>query len=186
MDICESPIIRYNFSRFTELGRELARMRPSARIRRAVPADAADIASVLRQSFLEFEALYTPKGFAATTPDPEQVGSRMEEGPAWIALCEARIAGTASAVPEGEKGLYVRGVAVVPSMRGRGIAEALMNEVESFARQNGCARMFLTTTPFLTSAIRLYERFGFTRVPNSAADLFGTPLIKMEKNLDRE
>jgi GNAT superfamily N-acetyltransferase len=186
MDICESPIIRYNFSRFTELGRELARMRPSARIRRAVPADAADIASVLRQSFLEFEALYTPKGFAATTPDPEQVGSRMEEGPAWIALCEARIAGTASAVPEGEKGLYVRGVAVVPSMRGRGIAEALMNEVESFARQNGCARMFLTTTPFLTSAIRVYEHFGFTRVPNSAADLFGTPLIKMEKNLDRE
>jgi putative acetyltransferase len=186
MDICESPIIRYNFSRFTELGRELARMRPSARIRRAVPADAADIASVLRQSFLEFEALYTPKGFAATTPDPEQVGSRMEEGPAWIALCEDRTAGTASAVPEGEKGLYVRGVAVVPSMRGRGIAEALMNEVESFARQNGCARMFLTTTPFLTSAIRVYERFGFTRVPNSAADLFGTPLIKMEKNLDRE
>jgi N-acetylglutamate synthase-like GNAT family acetyltransferase len=71
-------------------------------------------------------------------------------------------------------------------MRGRGIAEALMNEVESFARQNGCARMFLTTTPFLTSAIRLYERYGFTRVPNGAADLFGTPLIKMEKNLDRE
>jgi GNAT superfamily N-acetyltransferase len=182
MDICESPIIRYNFSRFTELGREFARMRPSARIRRAVPADATDIATVLRQSFLEFEALYTPKGFAATTPDPEQVGSRMEEGPAWIALCEARIAGTASAVP----GLYVRGVAVVPSMRGRGIGEAVLNEVESFARQNGCARMFLTTTPFLTSAIRLYERFGFTRVPNGADDLFGTPLIKMEKNLDRE
>jgi GNAT superfamily N-acetyltransferase len=164
----------------------MARMRPKARIRRAVPADATDIATVLRQSFLEFEALYTPKGFAATTPDPEQVGSRMEEGPAWIALCEDRTAGTASAVPQGEKGLYVRGVAVVPSMRGRGIAEALMNEVESFARQNGCARMFLTTTPFLTSAIRVYERFGFTRVPNSAADLFGTPLIKMEKNLDRE
>ncbi|PYX23287.1 MAG: hypothetical protein DMG82_11770 [Acidobacteria bacterium] len=186
MDICESPIIRYNFSRFTELSRELARMRPSARIRRAVPTDAAEIADVLRQSFLEFEALYTPKGFAATTPDPEQVGSRMEEGPAWIALVEDRTAGTASAVPKGEKGLYVRGVAVVPSMRGRGIAEVLMNEVESFARQNGCARMFLTTTPFLTSAIRLYERFGFTRVANGGADLFGTPLIKMEKNLDCE
>lgn len=161
-------------------------MQPSARIRRAVPTDAAAIATVLRQSFLEFEALYTPKGFAQTTPDQEQVGSRMEEGPAWIALCEDRAAGTASAVPKGEKGLYVRGVAVVPSMRGRGIAEALMNEVESFARQNGCARMFLTTTPFLTSAIRLYERFGFVRAANGGAHLFGTPLIKMEKNLDRQ
>ena len=161
-------------------------MQPSARIRRAMQADAADIAEVLRQSFLEFESLYTPKGFAATTPDREQVGRRMEEGPAWIALWERDIAGTASAVLRDEKGLYVRGVAVVPSMRGRGIAEALMKEIESFAGQNGCARMFLTTTPFLTNAIRLYERFGFTRVPNGTADLFGTPLIKMEKNLDRE
>jgi GNAT superfamily N-acetyltransferase len=186
MDICKSPIIRYNFSRFTELGKEWPecdRARGSVeRCRRTPPTSPPYCGS---RSW-KFEALYTPKGFAATTPDPEQVGSRMEEGPTWIALCEDRTAGTASAVPQGEKGLYVRGVAVVPSMRGRGIAEALMNEVESFARQNGCARMFLTTTPFLTSAIRLYERFGFTRVPNGAADLFGTPLMKMEKNLDRE
>ena len=149
-------------------------MRPSARIRQAVPTDAAEIADVLRQSFLEFEALYTPKGFAATTPDPEQVGSRMEEGPAWIALVEDRTAGTSSAVRKGEKGLYVRGVAVVPSMRGRGIAEVLMNEVESFARQNGCARMFLTTTPFLTSAIRLYERFGL-RASRMAEPTYSAP-----------
>jgi hypothetical protein len=56
-----------------------------------------------------------------------------------------------------------------------------MNEVESFARQNGSGRMLLTTTPFLAAAIRLYERLGFMRVPNGTADLFGTPLIKMEK-----
>jgi GNAT superfamily N-acetyltransferase len=161
-------------------------MQLSARIRRAVPADAADIADVLRQSFQEFEPLYTPQGFTATTPDRQQVGRRLQEGPAWIALCDERTAGTASAVLKDEKGLYMRGVAVVPSMRGRGVAELLMNEVESFARQNGCVRIFLTTTPFLTSAIRLYERFGFTQVPNGTADLFGTPLIKMEKNLDRE
>ena len=153
------------------------------RIRRAVAADAAEIAAVLAQSFREFEPLYTPGGFAATTPDPAQVGQRMQEGPAWIAVCEGSVAGTASAVLKGEKGLYVRGVAVVPSVRGRKIAESLMNEVESFARQNGCKRMFLTTTPFLTAAIGLYERLGFVRVPNGTADLFGTPLIKMQKDL---
>lgn len=70
---------------------------------------------------------------------------------------------------------------MLPSMRGRGIAESLMSEVESFARQNASPRMFLTTTPFLTAAIRLYERLGFLRVPNGTADLFGTPLISMEK-----
>ena len=158
-------------------------MPEKVRIRRAVAVDALEIADVLRQSFREFEALYTPKGFAATTPDYAQVQQRMQEGPAWIALCEDRVAGTASAVLKGEKGLYVRGVAVVPSVRGRGIAESLMNEVERFARQNGCGRMFLTTTPFLTAAIRLYERLGFVRGPNGAADLYGTPLIKMQKDL---
>ena len=156
-------------------------MQSNPRIRRAVLADAAEIASVLRESFIEFESLYTPKGFAATTPDPAQVSQRMQEGPAWIALTDDRVAGTASAVLRGKKGLYVRGVAVLPSLRGQGIAESLMNEVESFARQNGSGRMFLTTTPFLAAAIRLYERLGFMRVPNGTADLFGTPLIKMEK-----
>jgi putative acetyltransferase len=158
-------------------------MQSNMRIRRAAAADAAEIAAVLRQSFEEFEALYTPKGFAATTPDPAQVSARMLEGPAWIARHGDRAAGTASAVLKGEKGLYVRGVAVVPSVRGQGIAESLMNEVESFAKQHECGRMFLTTTPFLTAAIRLYERLGFMRVPNGTADLFGTPLIKMQKDL---
>jgi ribosomal protein S18 acetylase RimI-like enzyme len=158
-------------------------MPAKTRIRRAVPADAAAMAEVLRQAFREFEALYTPEGFAATTPDPAHVSQRMQEGPGWIALTDDQVAGTASAVLKGQKGLYVRGVAVLPSLRGRGIALSLMNEVENFATENGCGRMFLTTTPFLTAAIRLYERLGFIRVPNGTADLFGTPLIKMEKDL---
>src|SRR5215469_2644427 len=158
-------------------------MHSNARIRRATAADAAKIASVLRQSFQEFEALYTPEGFAATTPDFEQVGRRMEEGPAWIALSENSIAGTASAVIKTENRLYVRGLAVIPSVRGQGIAGSLMTVVENFAQHNGCGQMFLTTTPFLTAAIRLYERLGFMRVPIGTADLFGTPLIKMRKDL---
>jgi putative acetyltransferase len=154
----------------------------SLRIRRAGAADAAAIADILRRAFAEFEPLYTPQGFAATTPDEFQVRRRLDEGPAWLALREDAIAGTAAAVLQGEKGLYVRGVAVLPSARGCGIAEALMNEVENFARDQGCSRMFLTTTPFLESAIRLYERIGFRRIPDGSADLFGTPLLKMAKD----
>ena len=44
--------------------------------------------------------------------------------------------------------------------------------------------MYLTTTPFLNDAIRLYQRWGFTRVPDGDEDLFGTPLFTMAKNLD--
>ena len=159
-------------------------MSAQPRIRRALPADAAVIAEVLRLAFLEFEPQYTPEAFAATTPDESLVRQRMDEGPAWVASCKEQVAGTASAVLEGQKGLYVRGVAVVPSLRGLGIAGLLMGHIESFARQQGCRRLFLTTTPFLTGAIRLYQRLGFVTNPSGAADLFGTPLLKMEKELD--
>ncbi len=42
--------------------------------------------------------------------------------------------------------------------------------------------MFLSTTPFLHSAIRLYERFGYRRTDDGMNDLFGTPLFTMEKS----
>ena len=41
--------------------------------------------------------------------------------------------------------------------------------------------MYLTTTPFLHGAIRLYKRFGFAHVPDGVDDLFGTPLLMMTK-----
>ena len=45
--------------------------------------------------------------------------------------------------------------------------------------------MFLSTTPFLESAIRLYEKFGFQRTSDGPLDLFGTPLFTMQKSLSR-
>ena len=153
-------------------------------IRRAVREDAAAIAQVLRESFAEFEALYTPGGFGATVLRPEGVALRIDEGPVWVALLAGQIAGTASALRKGESDLYVRGVAVVPRARGCGIAASLLSQVEQFARQEQCRRLFLTTTPFLDSAIRLYERSGYTRVLNGDEDLFGTPLFPMEKKIE--
>ena len=152
-------------------------------IRRAVREDAAAIARVLREAFAEFEELYTPGGFAATVLNAESVRLRIEEGPVWIAILVGKIAGTASVVRKRGSELYVRGVAVVPKARGCGVAASLLSEVERFARQEDCRRLFLTTTPFLDGAIRLYERSGYKRVLNSEEDLFGTPLFTMEKKI---
>jgi ribosomal protein S18 acetylase RimI-like enzyme len=160
----------------------------SVRIRRADPQDASDIARVLRQSFLEYQDQYTPDGFAATTPDEQQVRSRMAEGPTWVAMLSnaavRNVVGTASVLGKDDAVLYVRGMAVLPSARGRGVGELLLREVEAFALRNGCARLLLSTTPFLTGAIRLYERFGFQRTPDGPNDLFGTPLFSMAKALN--
>ena len=54
---------------------------------------------------------------------------------------------------------------------------------EAFAASHGHDRLVLSTTPFLDSAIRLYERAGFRRSAAGPRDLAGTPLFTMEKGL---
>jgi GNAT superfamily N-acetyltransferase len=161
----------------------MGRNRASVHIRMAVPDDAARVASVLSDSFVEYEPLYTREAFAATTPASDQIQSRMKEGPVWIALHDEVVVGTVSAVPRGEA-LYIRGMAVLPSARGQQIGELLLREIEDFASRRGYKRLFLSTTPFLTRAIRLYERSGFRRSTEGPHDLKGTPLFTMVKSLE--
>ena len=153
-------------------------------IRQAQPDDAAAIAVVLYQSFTEYKALYTAEGFAATTPCQEQIEDRMREGPVWVASCDETLVGTVSAVAMGEA-FYIRGMAVLPAARGSGAGSALLRQVESWAVIEGATRIFLSTTPFLESAIHLYEKFGFQRTSEGPFDLFGTPLFTMEKSPSR-
>lgn len=154
----------------------------STLIRRAAVDDAASIASVLRDAFIEYEPLYSPGGFAATTPTADQIRARWEEGPVWVAVQQQQIVGTVAVVPQ-DTGLYVRSMAVLPSARGQGFAGRLLKEVEFFAIHHGHTNLFLSTTPFLHDAIRLYEHFGFRRSEDELHDLFGTPLFTMNKML---
>ncbi len=167
-------------------GREEIQMASSTdfAIRRAAPQDAPAIAQVLHQAFAEFKPLYTPGGFAATVLDEAQIQARMAEGPVWILLRENAPTGTVAAVIRG-RSIYIRGMAVIPSARGSGAGAALLREVENWASAQGRNRMFLSTTPFLNSAIRLYERFGFRRTNDGLHDLAGTPLFTMEKIVSR-
>lgn len=151
-------------------------------LRLAGPKDAPVIAAVLHASFVEFKSLYTEGGFAATALGPEQVIIRMREGPVWVALREGVVMGTVAAVVKDES-VYVRGMAVLPAGRGSGAGARLLRQVEEWTRGQGLSRLFLSTTPFLDSAIRLYERSGFLRADDGLHDLFGTPLFTMEKTV---
>jgi len=153
-------------------------------IRLAGRDDAAAISGVLYESFVEFRALYTDGGFAATALGVEQILVRMREGPVWVGLRDDVVVGTVAAVGKGESA-YIRGMAVLPAARGLGVGSALLRAVETWACEQGCGRMFLSTTPFLDSAIRLYEKFGFRRVVEEPQDLLGTPLFRMERVADR-
>lgn len=106
----------------------------------------------------------------------------MNEGPMWIALYNEAIVGTVAAAPKGEA-LHVRGMGIVPNARGKRIGELLLKSVEEFAAAQGYKRMILSTTPFLSRAIRQYANFGFKRSGEAPFDLFGTPLFTMVKDV---
>ena len=151
-------------------------------IRRAGSRDADIITDILHAAFLEYQPRYTDRGFAATVPDPLKIQARMREGPIWIALRARKAVGTVAAVRKG-KSVYLRGMAVLPSARGSSTGLRLLEQVEQWTAAAGARRLFLSTTPFLHAAIRLYERSGFVRIDQDPKDLFGTPLFTMEKVL---
>ena len=151
-------------------------------VRLALREDAEAIATILHDSFIEFKHLYTAAGFAATALTAEQVIARINEGPVWVAVLDDRIVGTVSAVAK-DNALYVRGMAVLPAARGKRAGSILLETVEGYAAAHNFKRLFLSTTPFLDRAIRLYENAGFCRIEEGPRDLFGTPLFTMEKLL---
>ncbi|MFL5704814.1 MAG: hypothetical protein ACJ8AG_18560, partial [Ktedonobacteraceae bacterium] len=66
----------------------------------------------MHTSFVEYESVYTPEAFAATTPTPEQIQHRMSEGLMWVALQDETIVGSVSVVPKSGS-LYIRGMAIL-------------------------------------------------------------------------
>lgn len=69
---------------------------------------------------------------------------------------------------------HVSDLAIQPGHEGRGLAGALLDHAEAFARERGCARLTLSVFPGNTRARALYERHGF-----------GLDLVRMGKPLDR-
>ncbi len=158
-------------------------MKAEVQIRRATIQDAEVIAEILRDAFSEFASDYTPEAFAVVTAQADEIAGRVEEGPIWVAVKDNEIVGTVSAVPEPEW-LYIRSMAVLPSVQGLGIGGRLLDAVESYGIENGFDRLFLYTTNFSSDAIRLYEKHKFRKVRDtSGEEWYGTPGLAMDKKI---
>ncbi len=55
---------------------------------------------------------------------------------------------------------------VVPQRRGSGVSTAILAALEGEARGRGWSRLVLETGDQQPDAVRLYEREGYTRIPN--------------------
>jgi GNAT superfamily N-acetyltransferase len=151
-------------------------------VRTALPEECGTVASILAEAFEPYRSQYTPAAFQATTLSADQVRTRLEEGPVWLAFLTGVPVGTLSAMYRSGS-LYLRSLAVVPTAQRIGVARALIAEAEGFARSAGIGHMWLTTTPFLTGATELYKRAGFRPSPHPIEPLFGTALLRLEKGV---
>lgn len=77
-----------------------------------------------------------------------------------VAEREGRIAGYICASRILDEG-HILNLAVRPSLRGLGIASALVGEMISYLKEEGCRFIFLEVRESNDAAKRLYEKFGF-------------------------
>jgi ribosomal protein S18 acetylase RimI-like enzyme len=75
------------------------------------------------------------------------------------------LSGDFGEITEGEDEAAFRMLVVDRAVRGRGIGELLVRACLARARAAGKRRMVISTSTGMTTAHRLYERLGFTRLP---------------------
>ena len=152
-------------------------------IRKATSEDARQILACLRAAFEDYRRQYTPEGFLDTVLTPETFQERLEAMIVFVAVNDSGEAvGTiACNLVSAEEG-HLRGMAVLPSLRGSGIAGQLLRHAEEELRSRKCTRITLDTTEPLQRAMRFYEKHGYRR-SGKISDFFGMPLVEYQKVL---
>ncbi len=74
-------------------------------------------------------------------------------------------------------------LAVAADVQGQGVGRRLIEVSLDFARQQGASRVTLISNSKLEAALRLYQRFGFRRLPLPADQPYATADIYMELSL---
>ncbi|HZQ46960.1 MAG TPA: GNAT family N-acetyltransferase [Verrucomicrobiae bacterium] len=135
-------------------------------IRRASVADVAQLCELLILLFTQ-EADFTPdverqsRGLRLIIEQPNI-------GRIYCACDGDNVVGMVSilftvSTAEGGRAAWLEDMIVHPDWRGQGIGERLLNEAVSGVRAAGCTRVTLLTDATNSSAVRFYQRAGFTR-----------------------
>ena len=114
---------------------------------------------------------------------PESARQRIQTMDVLVARSDdGAVVGTIGAAALGSEG-HIRGMAVVPTAQGTGVADQLMQSMEADLLAAGCSFVTLDTTAPLVRAIRFYERHGYVR-SGTVSDFFGMEIYEFRKNLE--
>ena len=140
-------------------------------IRPIALSDNAALAHAVRNTLAEFGAAKPGTAYYDETTDHlYELFSQMPSSAYFVAELDGEVLGGGGIYPT--EGLPTDTVELVklyllPPARGRGVGKALINQCLQAAQAAGYARIYLETTEELTQAIPLYERLGFTYLPQA-------------------
>jgi GNAT superfamily N-acetyltransferase len=122
-----------------------------------------DAIALLREAALEARVLY-PELHGPNDPWPTN-GPTPPRGTYVAAYRDGRAVGMGAHRPIDQAASEVRRMYVVKEERNTGVAQAILRAIETHARAQGFQLLRLETGNRQEPAIRLYERFGFHRIP---------------------
>jgi len=158
----------------------------SYRIRRATTSDAEGLAGCLDAAFKAVRGDYTFGAYRDTVPTGSEMARRLAEMCLFVAVTQTgEIVGTVGYELVDAEEAHLRGMAVPPEYQGSGIAQQLLEAVESELRLTKCLRISLDTTLPLRRAISFYEKNGY-RPSGRVRDFFGMPIYEYTKTLTKE
>lgn len=100
----------------------------------------------------------------------------------WLAEIGNTIAGSAALIKEAEGVYELAKMAVDDAFQGRGISKLLIETCIEKAKAIGAKKLSLFSNHQLTTALKLYEKYGFRHVEVTDSP-FATADVKMEMNL---
>lgn len=144
------------------------------RIRRILPADDQKMAAIIRAVMPSFGAV--GPGFAINDPEVDYMSRAYDRPGAAFFVVEsgvgaaAEVVGGAGVAPldgavADAQTCELRKMYFLPAARGQGAGARLLALCLRVARELGYSRCYLETLGGMNQAIKLYERFGFARLP---------------------
>lgn len=148
-------------------------------VRDAGPADRAAIEAVTLAAYEQYAATLGPRlwvvyrqNILGTLAEPAPAAQIVaEQGGTLVGSVLLYPGGAVIGEPGSSRTLAlawpeVRLLAVAPAARGAGVGRLLMEACIGRARGAGAQAITLHTTDMMSTAMRLYERMGFARVPD--------------------
>ena len=154
------------------------------KIRPANEEDLSGILKCLAEAFEPYRRQYTAEGFADTVLDQDSLKARMKAMQVLVAVANRKVIGTISGAKRDGGVGHLRGMAILPSFKGTGLAARLLDTIEIHLTKSGCTRVTLNTTEPLLAAMKFYEKHGYCR-SGRVSDFFGMRLIEYAKQIAR-